>query len=231
MRLMGLLGGTSWPSTIEYYRVLNEMVHSRLGGFHSANLLLRSVDYHDIKSRYSDNWKEIPSLLQEALTDLDARGPDCILICNNTLHKAYDSVASQLNLSATVIHLVDSVGRAASKKGFKRLLLLATKLTMEDGFYAERLKEFGCEVSVPSLDERDKIQEIQSKLAAGQMDELFRSYFRELLSRYTEVDAVILGCTELPLAIGMAEATRPLLNPIELQCAEAIEFAFASDHS
>ncbi len=226
MRLIGLLGGTSWPSTIEYYRILNEMVQQRLGGFHSANLLLRSIDYHDIKSCYHDDWDEIPLLLETALKDLAGRDPDCILICNNTLHKAYDLVASRLNLQVPVIHIVDAVGRAASERGFKRLLLLATKFSMEDGFYAERLKRFGCEVTIPSADERDHIQEIQSLLATGQTDARFRDYFRNLLARYTKVDAVILGCTELPLAIGNSEATQPLLNPIELQCAEALDFAF-----
>ena len=225
MRLIGLLGGTSWPSTIEYYRILNEMAQSRLGGFHSANLLLRSIDYHEIKSRYNNGWDEIPLLLEAALRDLDANNPDCILICNNTLHKAYDLVEARLNLGVPVIHMVEAVGRAASVRGFKRLLLLATKFTMEDGFYAKCLEGFGCDVIVPSANERDQIQEIQSQLAAGRMEDGFRDYFRNLLTQYTEVDAVILGCTELPLAVGSAEATQPLLNPIELQCVEALDFA------
>ncbi|PID75120.1 MAG: aspartate racemase [Deltaproteobacteria bacterium] len=230
MRVIGLLGGTSWPSTIEYYRTLNKMVQSRLGGFHSANLLLRSIDYHEIKSRYSDRWDEIPLLLETALRDLDSRGPDCILICNNMLHKAYDLVASNLNLQAPVIHIVETVGRAAFFNEFKRLLLLGTKFTMEDGFYAKCLKRFGCDVIVPALSERDRIQEIQSQLASGFMEEIYRDYFRNLLAHYsdTEVDAVILGCTELPLAIGSADASKPLLNPIELQCAEALDFVFES---
>ncbi len=229
MRLIGLLGGTSWPSTIEYYRILNEMVQQRLGGFHSANILLRSIDYHDIKSRYHTGWDEIPVLLEGAIEDLGSRDVDCILICNNTLHKAYDLVVSHLNIHVPVIHIVDAVGRAASQKAFKRLLLLATKFTMEDGFYAERLKRFGCDVVIPSANEREQIQEIQSHLATGKTDERFRDFFRNLLAHYTEVDAVILGCTELPLTIGRAEATQPLLNPIELQCAEALEFALESN--
>jgi len=228
MRLIGLLGGTSWPSTIEYYRILNETVQQRLGGYHSANLLLRSIDYHNIKKQYDNGWDKIPSLLEAALKDLDSRDPDCILICNNTLHKAYDIVVSRLDLHVPVIHIVDAVGRAASQKGFKRLLLLATKFTMEDGFYAERLNRFGCDVTIPAAKERLQIQEIQSQLANGQTDARFRDYFRNLLAQYTEVDAVILGCTELPLAVGNSEATQPLLNPIALQCAEALEFAIDS---
>ena len=229
MRIIGLLGGTSWPSTMEYYRILNEMVQNRLGGFHSANLLLRSIDYHDIKSQYHDGWDEIPVLLETALRDLGSRGPDCILICNNTLHKAYDLIASHLNLQVPVIHIVEAVGRAASTRGFKRLLLLGTKFTMEDGFYAVRLREFGCDVTTPVAKERDQIQEIQSQLAMGHAEREFGDFFRSLLARYIKVDAVILGCTELPLAIGSAEASQPLLNSIELQCAEALDFALASN--
>ncbi len=229
MRVIGLLGGTSWPSTIEYYKILNKMVQSKLGGFHSANLLLRSIDYHGIKSRYHDGWDEIPLLLGEALKDLDLRGPDCIVICNNTLHKAYDLIKPNLNLKAPVINIVETVGRAAFSNGFKRLLLLGTKFTMEDGFYANHLKRFGCDVIVPKPHERDEIQKIQTKLAFGHMEESYRDYFKNLLACYTDVDAVILGCTELPLAIKSDDASTPLLNPIKLQCKEALEFAFKSN--
>ncbi len=229
MKVIGLLGGTSWPSTIEYYKILNKMVQARLGGFHSANLLLRSIDYHEIKSRYHDGWDEIPFLLKTALEDLDSCTPDCIIICNNTLHKAYDLIAPSLNLQALVIHIVETVGRAAFSNGFKKLLLLGTKFTMEDGFYAKRLKEFGCDVIVPTLNERKQIQKIQSQLASGCMEKSYRDYFRNLLSNYTDVDAVILGCTELPLAIESTDSNKPLLNPIKLQCVEALDFVFESN--
>ncbi len=229
MRVIGLLGGTSWPSTIEYYKILNKMVQSKLGGFHSANLLLRSIDYHDIKSRYHDGWDEIPFLLGEALKDLDLRGPDCIVICNNTLHKAYDLIAPNLNLKSPIIHIVETVGRVAFSNGFKRLLLLGTKFTMEDGFYVSHLKKFGCDVIVPKLHKRDEIQKIQTQLAFGHMEESYRNYFKNLLACYKDVDAVILGCTELPLAIGNSDASTPLLNPIKLQCEEALKFALESN--
>lgn len=224
-RLIGLLGGTSWPSTIEYYRTLNQMVQVQLGGFHSANVLLRSIDYHAIKSRYHEGWDEIPELLAGELVDFSRRGPDCILICNNTLHKAYDLVRGDLELDAPVIHIVDAVAKEAVSRSFKNLLLLGTKFTMEDGFYATRLEEFGLTVTTPSLIERNQIQQIQSQLAMGEMDPEYRTFFKSLLAQYEHVDAAILGCTELPLAIGASEASQALLNPIELQCAEAVQFA------
>ena len=126
------------------------MVHEQLGGFHSASLLLRSIDYHAIKSRYHDGWDEIPELLATELEEFGRRGPDCLLICNNTLHKAYDLVRGDLELDVPVIHMVDSVAKGAVSRNFKSLLLLGTKFTMEDGFYARRLGEFGLIVTTPS---------------------------------------------------------------------------------
>jgi aspartate racemase len=140
MKTIGLLGGTSWPSTIEYYRILNELAQSRLGGFHSANILLRSIDYHEIKSRYHEGWNEIPSLLRKEIEALARLGPDCLVICNNTLHKAFDVIEADLRLTAPVFHIVAVTGKFARSRHFKRLLLLGTKFTMEDGFTTAGLK-------------------------------------------------------------------------------------------
>ena len=129
-----MLGGTSWPSTIEYYRILNKMVQERLGGFHSANILLRSIDYHEIKSRYHDGWDEIPRLLEESLKDLESRGPDCIIICNNTLHRAYDMIKAQLNLRIPIIHLVEAVGKEAVAKNIKNYFYLLQNLQWKMDF-------------------------------------------------------------------------------------------------
>ena len=106
LKTIGLLGGTSWPSTIEYYRTLNEFAQETLGGFHSANLLLRSIDYHDIKSRYYDRWSEIPSLLEQEIKAFVGLRPDCLVICNNTLHKAFDVIEGGLALPIPVFHIV-----------------------------------------------------------------------------------------------------------------------------
>jgi len=106
MKTIGLLGGTSWPSTIEYYRILNRLAQEKLGGYHSANLLLYSIDYHEIKSRYHDGWDEIPILLEKEIHKLVKLGPDCILICNNTLHKAFDEIKTDLNLKIPFHHSV-----------------------------------------------------------------------------------------------------------------------------
>lgn len=229
LKTIGLLGGTSWPSTIEYYRVLNELAQEELGGFHSANLLLRSIDYHDIKSRYYDRWAEVPALLEREIRAFAGLGPDCLVICNNTLHKAFDAIEEGLALQIPVFHIVKATGRAARSRKLRRLLLLGTKYTMEDGFYHRGLEEFGLRVETPLEEDRASIQHIQSQLARGVMTDAFRSFFATLIERHSgSVDAVVLACTELPLAVRQKDFVIPILDPTELQCREAFEFATGS---
>ncbi len=226
MKTIGLLGGTSWPSTIEYYRILNQLAQDRLGGFHSASLLLRSIDYHEIKSRYYDRWAEIPALLEREITALARLGPDCLVICNNTLHKAFDGIAAKLALPIPVFHVVEATGRAAQAGNLRRLLLLGTKFTMEDGFYHRGLEAFGLHVETPGEEDRIEIQRIQSRLARGEMTGEFRSVLAALIEKHADaVDAVVLACTELPLAVRQEDCRIPVLDPTELQCREAFEFA------
>ncbi|MCB1593160.1 MAG: amino acid racemase [Alphaproteobacteria bacterium] len=231
MKIIGLLGGTSWPSTPLYYTLLNRMVSEKAGGHHSARIMLYSIDYHEIKSRYMQEggWEEIPDLLEKELKILDHSGPDCILICNNTLHKAYDLLADRgIRLGGRVIHLVVETAREALARDYKRVLLLGTQFTMEDGFFTDRLRFFGLEADVPGEEDRQDIQHMQTEISAGRMLPEFRSRFAEMLSRYKGYDCLILGCTELPLAISAEETDIPILNPIEAQCAEAIKHAFSS---
>lgn len=230
MKTIGLLGGTSWPSTLAYYRILNELAQERLGGFHSARIILSSIDYHEIKSRYNDGWDEIPALLGKEIRALADLRPDCLLICNNTLHKAFDAIAAELALPMPVFHIVEATGRAARTRGLRRLLLLGTRFTMEDGFYQRQLEKFGLHVATPTADERSVIQNIQSQLARGVTADAFRRTLAELIDRYTgSVDAAVLACTELPLAVGQDDCRLPVLDPTLLQCREAFEFAVAAD--
>jgi aspartate racemase len=133
MRSIGLLGGTSWPSTIAYYRLLNGMIQQRLGGFHSAELILLSLDFHDIKSRFHHAWAEIPGLLLIQLERLFRLGPDCMLICNNTLHKALDLLGEATRPPVRIFHLIELTAAHAFERGLRRALLLGTRFTMEDG--------------------------------------------------------------------------------------------------
>lgn len=229
-KLIGLLGGTSWPSTIEYYRIFNELTQEKLGGFHSANLLLRRIDYQDIKSRYYQRWDEIPSILEQQIKALVNLKPDCLIICNNTLHKAFDAVEDKLELSIPVFHIVSVTGREAQANNLNLLLLLGTQFTMEDGFYQQGLADYGMTVVTPDESERITIQQIQSQLAKGIMKDESRDFFIELVERYAaKVDAVVLACTELPLAFTQQDSKLCILNPTELQCKEAIEFSIKGE--
>ncbi len=222
-RPIGILGGTSWPSTIEYYRQFNELAQTTLGGHHSADLLLRSIDYHPIKSLYGEAWEQIPSLLAKHLQELAACQPSCIVIANNTLHKAFDQIESELNLSVPVIHIVDAVGEEAQRTGVKSALLLAVKFTMEDGFYAKRLARYGVTVTIPDEPDRITIQAIQSKLARGEDPEIYKPFFSELIGKFTDLDAVILACTELPLVVDHSSSPLPALDSGQEQVKKAFE--------
>ncbi|MGH1376259.1 MAG: aspartate/glutamate racemase family protein [Alphaproteobacteria bacterium] len=230
MKIIGLLGGTSWPSTPLYYSYLNEKIAEALGGHHSARIILYSIDYQPIKALYPDGWDDISPLLKGELKLLDDMGPDCILICNNTLHKGYDSLVEQQDVAllGQVIHIVVATARKAVAMDYKRVLLLGTKFTMEDGFFSDRLKFFGLDVVVPNEDDRNEIQDMQTQIASGKMCDAFHSRFKDILGRYDDVDAVILGCTELPLAITANETDLPIINPIHAQCDEAIKLVLSS---
>jgi len=225
MKRIGLLGGTSWPSTILYYRLLNEMVAQRLGGNHSADIILRSIDYNTIKSRYQSRWDEIPALLEQELHLTHALPCDCLILCNNTLHKAYNLIRERVALSIPFFHAVELSAHSARQQGMKRLLLLATRFTLEDGFFAEGLEREGLEIVMPDAVEREEIQAIQSRLAQGEAHEDYTRYFTRILTKYAHLDAVVLACTELPLAISSATSPLPIIDPALLQVKAAVDFA------
>lgn len=230
MRLIGVLGGTSWPSTIPPYRLLNEEVQRRCGTSHSARIVLYSIDYHEIRTGYSGDWSEIPALLlQETRTLLSFR-PDCWMIANNTLHKIYDQIADQLPATPPIFHAVALVRDHLAIKGFGKVLLLGTQFTMEDRYFAEPLRATGIQVIVPDAVDRERIGVIQTQLADGEPPEAFADYFVDLIARAaTEgCEAVILGCTELPLAVPQAGACLPLIDPLVLQCRACVDYALES---
>jgi aspartate racemase len=227
MKLIGLLGGTSWPSTISYYENLNRLAQQRLGGTHSARLLLYSIDYHAIKSQYQGGWHNIPALLADEIRNFLERRPDCLIICNNTLHKAYDLIAAELDIRIPVFHAGRLAAQDAKQRGMKTVLLLGTAFTMEDGFFARYFDELGIAVIIPSPEERKQIQTMQTELAAGKMHPSYQPAFQEILKRYPQAEATVLACTELPLVINVENSPLPLINPVDCQCLAAADFALA----
>lgn len=226
MKTIGLLGGTGWSSTIGYYTMLNELVGKRLGGYHSAKILLKSIDYHDIMSNYGKAPEKIASKLHEELMNLISLSPDCIIICCNSLHKYYDLIKHKIASNIPVLHAVELVAQHCQQKQYKKVLLLATKSTMEDGFFAKIVEHHGVEVVIPSLTERDAMQQILSKeLIHNIVTQPSKDYFSSLITAHPECQAVVLGCTEFPLLIDKSNSILPIINPVELQCTAAVDFA------
>lgn len=228
MKTIGLLGGTGWSSTIGYYKRLNELVHERLGGYHSAKIVLKSIDYHDIMSNYGKDPEKIADILFDELLDMYSLHPDCIMICCNSLHKYYDEIKYDIydDEDLPVFHAVELVAEHAKKQKYKKVLLLATKSTMEDGFFADIVKEQGIKVVIPELAVRDAMQKILSdELIHNKVTESSRNYFAQIIANHAECDAVILGCTEFPLLVDASNSKLPIINPVELQCRAAVDFA------
>ncbi len=231
VRLIGILGGTSWPSTILPYRLLNTQVQRRLGGFHSARILLSSIDYHAIKSRYGARFAEVPPLLKAEAEALLARRPDCWMIANNTLHKAYDRIAGELDPTIPFFHAVHLTRDHLVARGLRRVLLTGTRFTMEDGFFADGLAAAGIEVAVPEEADRERIQAIQTRLAAGETDTAFAPVFADILARAADAGctAVVTACTELPLVVHAGLTSLAVVDPLELQCTACLDFALSPD--
>ena len=224
MKLIGLLGGTSWPSTMLYYEKLNSLVNKQLGGFNSARILLYSINYNEIKSSYATDWQNVEILLEQEIQFFLQKKPDCLVICNNTLHKAFDAVQHKLELQIPVFHAGRLSAQSAVTNGYKSVLLLGTKLTMEDGFFAKYFKDKNVDVVIPTLEDRLKIQNLQTQISSGVKNDGFYNDFADIISKYKNVNAVCLACTELPLYIDQKNCSLPIINPIDLQCAEAVKF-------
>jgi len=226
MKTIGLLGGTGWSSTIGYYTQLNQLMHERLGGHHSAKIILKSIDYHDIASNYGKDNDKVASLFHEELLGLIALNPDCIIICCNSLHKFYDIVKPHLYSDIPVLHAIELVAQYVQQQNFKRVLLLATKLTMEDGFFTRTLEKNGVQVVIPDQAQRHEINRIIfDELIGNVVIQTSKDYFANIIAQYSDVDAVVLGCTELPLVLSLENSTLPIIDPVKLQCIAAVDFA------
>jgi aspartate racemase len=167
MKLIGLLGGTSWPSTMLYYKKLNSLVNKQLGGFNSARILLYSINYNEIKSNYATDWQQVEELLEKELEFFLQKKPDCLVICNNTLHKAFDAIKPKLDLQIPVFHAGVLSVQSAIANGYKSVLLLGTKFTMEDGFFAKYFEDNNINIVIPELEDRLKIQNLQTQISSG----------------------------------------------------------------
>ncbi len=224
MKTIGLLGGTGWSSTINYYKILNQLVGERLGGYHSAKIILKSIDYHEIMSNYGKDHTKIAELLKKELSELIALKPDCMMICCNSLHKYYDIIKNDLDVKIPLMHAIDLVAQYSNESGYKKALLLATKFTMEDGFFADKIAKTGINVVIPETKERNEMQKIHTELMQNIVTEKSKNYFRDLIKAYDNLDVVILGCTEYPMVVDKSNSALPIIDPVKIQAKYAVDF-------
>lgn len=224
MRVIGLLGGMSWESSAEYYRVVNERVRDRLGGFHSARCVLYSVDFAEVEElQASGRWAEAGALLSQATEALKSAGADFLVLCTNTMHK----VADQLT-GLPLLHLGDATAAAVRATGIETVGLLGTAFTMEQDFYRDRLSAHGLTVLTPEPDDRADVHRIiYEELVLGVVRDDSRQTYRDVITRLTDRGAqgVILGCTEIELLVTAADSPVPVFPTTRLHAELAADHA------
>ena len=228
VKTIGLIGGMSWESTVPYYRLLNEGVKHRLGGLHSARVVLYSVDFHDIEILQHDGrWDEAGALLAAAARSLQSAGADFIVLCTNTMHKVAPAIEAAVTIP--LLHIADPTAAAVKQAGIHTVGLLGTRFTMEQDFYRGRLEaRHRLKVVVPEAADRDIVHRvIYDELCLGITQVASRAAYREIIGRLVAqgAEGIILGCTEIGLLVKPEDAPVPLFDTTALHAASAVEFA------
>ena len=228
MKKIGLIGGMSWESSLEYYRIINETVKQKLGGFHSAECIMYSVDFDSIeKLQHEGNWHELTNVMIDCAQRLEKAGADLVLICTNTMHKMAGDVEKSVKIP--LLHIADAAASAIKERGCKKVGLLGTKFTMEEDFYKGRLVEkFGLEVIIPNSDDRQIIHDIiYNELCLGEIKETSKNQFKRIITNLVEngAEGVILGCTEIPLLIKQKDVEVSLFDTTKIHAEFAVEHA------
>ena len=228
MKTIGLIGGMSWESTIPYYRLIYEGIKQRLGGLHSAKLILHSVDFDEIEHlQRRGDWNAAGALLARSAQLLEAAGADLIVLCTNTMHKVAPAIESAISIP--LLHIADATATAVKAAGIRRVGLLGTRFTMEQDFYVGRLTErHGLEVMIPPAPERDEVHRIiYDQLCLGQIlpasRDIYRGVMTQLVGRGAQ--AIILGCTEIALLVGDGDSPVPLFDTAAIHARSAVDMA------
>jgi aspartate racemase len=228
MKTIGLIGGMSWESTLEYYRIINETVKEKLGGFHSAKMVLYSVDFAEVEAlQHRGEWDKAAVLLTEAARRVEAAGADLALLATNTMHRVFDEI--QKGIRIPLLHIADVVGREITARGLTRIGLLGTRFTMEQEFYKGKLaRDFGIDVLIPDEAERQAIHGIlYNELCLGAVKDASREVFRKIIGRLESRGAqgIVLGCTEIPLIVKQKDYGLPLFDTTDLHARAAVDLA------
>ena len=230
MRTLGLLGGMSWESTVPYYREINRAVGDRLGGFHSAPIVLWSVDFAELEALVAEaRWSEVERILADRARRLEAAGAELLVLCTNTMHRA--APALEAAVSIPLLHIVDAVASSVLESGCRTVGLLGTRFTMNESFYRERLElRHGIEVLVPDESQRAEVDRvIYQELVRGELRESSRRDYAEIIEELAGrgANGVILGCTEIGLLIGDDDVSVPLFDSAVIHARRAAELALA----
>ena len=235
IKTIGIIGGVSWASSIEYYRIMNELVRDRLGGVSSAQILMYSIEFGEFskQERMADkgDWTLMTKTIIDAAQRLKRGGADFIVIASNTINSLADTVQQEVGLP--VLHIADATGAAVRKKGLHTVALLGTKYTMEQPFYRDRLKKYGIKVVIPTEKERDYINAvIFDELCANRIKQESRDGFKKIIERLRKeegAEGVILGCTEIPLLIKQEDVPMPVFDTTAIHSEAAVDYSLSGD--
>ncbi|MGD2247197.1 MAG: aspartate/glutamate racemase family protein [Candidatus Methanofastidiosia archaeon] len=234
MKVIGLIGGMSWESSLEYYKIINEMVKERLGGLHSAVCVLYSVDFEQVEAlQHAGNWEALTGIMVDAAHNVEKAGADFVLICTNTMHKMADQV--QASISVPLVHIADAAGEKITELHFNTVGLLGTKFTMEEDFYKGRLhKKFGVQTLIPSKKQRDIVHTIiYTELCCGEIKDESRNTMKKIIADLASqgAEGIILGCTEIPLLISQKDSPVPIFDTMYIHAEAAVNFALDDNHT
>lgn len=228
-KTIGVIGGLTWHSTLEYYRLLNQVTNERLGGAYSAKILMYSVNFEEIKQlTYANKWDEIASIMIDIAKKLEQGGADCILLTANTMHHIADRISSSFGIP--LIHIAEVTGKAISVKGLHKVALLGTKYTMQLPFYTNVLQQQGIEAIIPEQADIDFINAtIYDEMGKGLFLPATRTAYLDIIDKLIDngAEGVILGCTEIPMLIQQADCKIPLFDTGLLHATDAVDFALS----
>lgn len=227
MKTIGLIGGLSWLSTIDYYRLLNEMVNERLGGIEAGKIIIYSVNFGEIKTlTEADRWDEIEQLMCKAARKLEQAGADCLLIGANTMHRIADAIQATVNIP--ILHVAEEAGKEITKKGLTKVALLGTKYTMQLDFYKNKLAALGIETIIPGEEAIGFINHaIYNEMGKGLFLPETKARFLAIIDQLTKEGAqgIILGCTEIPILVKQEDCSVLLFDTTRIHSAAAVDFA------
>ena len=227
MKVIGLVGGTSWISSVDYYRLFNEITNQRLGGNEAAKIVLYSVNYGEIVTyTHQGNWDAIAAIIADAAQKVEKAGADCILLGANTMHHVAEKV--QQSVKVPLLHIADVVGKAITEKHLKKVALLGTKYTMLFDFYTRKLADYGIETIIPDAEGVDFVNSaIYNELGKGKFLPETKQGFLQLIDKLAGqgAEGVILGCTEIPMLVKQEDTLVPVFDTTLLHATAAVDFA------